>query len=97
MVYPSHWGRGEYGVTNPESSPYDITARSLADFVKLTHGSATAVIPWLQAFTLRVPYGAAEVRAQIEAAESNGIRSFILWDPNCRYTQAAALRPASQR
>jgi hypothetical protein len=97
MVYPSHWGRGEYGVASPESSPYDITARSLADFVKLTQGSATAVIPWLQAFTLRVPYGAAEVRAQIEAAESNGIHSFILWDPNCRYAQAAALRPASQR
>lgn len=96
MVYPSHWGRGEYGVTSPESSPYDITARSLADFVKLTQGTPTSVIPWLQAFTLRVPYGAAEVRAQIDATEANGIRSFILWDPNCRYTQAAALRPASQ-
>jgi hypothetical protein len=96
MVYPSHWGRGEYGVTSPESSPYDITARSLADFVKLTQGTPTSVIPWLQAFTLRVPYGAAEVRAQIDATEANGIRSFILWDPNCRYTQAAALRAASQ-
>jgi hypothetical protein len=97
MVYPSHWGRGEYGVANPESQPYDITARSLADFVKLTQGSATAVIPWLQSFTLRVPYGADEVRAQIEAAESVGIHSFILWDPNCRYPQAAALQPVSQR
>ena len=95
MIYPSHWGRGEYGVTNPESQPYDITARSLADFVKLTDGTATAVIPWLQAFTLRVPYGAPEVRAQIEAAEANGISSFILWDPNCRYTQAAALQPVA--
>src|SRR5918999_638565 len=97
MVYPSHWGRGEYGVANPESQPYDITARSLADFVKLTQGTPTSVIPWLQAFSLRVPYGAAEVRAQIEAAEANGIHSFILWDPNCRYTQAAAPRPASPR
>jgi hypothetical protein len=96
MVYPSHWGRGEYGVASPESSPYDITARSLGDFVKLTQGTPTSVIPWLQAFSLRVPYGAAEVRAQIDAAESTGIRSFILWDPNCRYTQAAALRPATQ-
>jgi hypothetical protein len=93
MVYPSHWGRGEYGVAHPEAQPYDITARSLADFVKLTHGSATAVIPWLQAFSLRVSYGPEEVRAQIEAAEANGIRSFILWDPNCRYTQADALQP----
>lgn len=96
MTYPSHWGRGEYDVANPESSPYDITARSLADFVKLTQGTSSSVIPWLQAFTLRVPYGASEVRAQIEAAEANGIRSFILWDPNCRYSQADALRPSTQ-
>src|SRR5690606_31561501 len=96
MVYPSHWGRGEYGITSPESSPYDITERSLADFVKLTEGTPTSVIPWLQAFSLRVSYGPAEVRAQIEAAEANGIRSFILWDPNCRYTQAEALRPGPQ-
>jgi hypothetical protein len=96
MVYPSHWGRGEYGVANPESQPFDITARSLADFVTLTKGSATAVIPWLQSFSLRVHYGADEVRAQIRAAEANGITSFILWDPNCRYTQAAALEPMPQ-
>jgi hypothetical protein len=96
MVYPSHWGRGEYGVANPEGQPYDITARSLADFVTLTKDSATAVIPWLQSFTLRVPYGADEVRSQIRAAESNGITSFILWDPNCRYAQAAALEPKPQ-
>jgi hypothetical protein len=96
MVYPSHWGRGEYGVANPESSPFDITARSLADFQKLTQGTGASVIPWLQAFSLRVHYGATEVRAQIDAAESIGIRSFILWDPNCRYSQADALRPASQ-
>ncbi|MGH3585872.1 MAG: putative glycoside hydrolase, partial [Pseudonocardia sp.] len=93
MVYPSHWGRGEYGVTSPESQPYDITARSLADFVKLTQGTPSTVIPWLQAFSLRVSYGADEVRAQIKAAEDNGIHSFILWDPSCRYPQSAALEP----
>jgi hypothetical protein len=66
--------------------------RSFArDFATLTKDSATAVIPWLQAFSLRHSYGVAEVRAQIDAAESNGIKSFILWDPNCRYTQAADL------
>jgi hypothetical protein len=92
MVYPSHWGSGEYGVANPESQPYDITARSLADFVTLAEESSTEVIPWLQDFSLRVTYGPDEVRAQIEAAESNGIGSFILWNAGCRY-HAVALDP----
>jgi hypothetical protein len=95
MVYPSHWGSGEYGVSHPESQPYDITARSLADFVKLTDGTATAVIPWLQAFSLRVSYGPEELRAQVEAAEANGIHSFILWNASCRYPQASALQPVA--
>ncbi|HYH31019.1 MAG TPA: putative glycoside hydrolase [Pseudonocardia sp.] len=95
MVYPSHWGPGEYGVANPESQPYDITARSLADFVKLTEGTATAVVPWLQAFSLRVPYGPEELRAQIDAAEANGIDSFILWNAACRYPQAEAIEPVT--
>ena len=32
MVYPSHWGPGEYGVADPNSAPYDIAFRSLEDF-----------------------------------------------------------------
>jgi hypothetical protein len=92
MTYPSHWGSGEYGVANPEAQPYDITARSLADFVTLANESSTTVIPWLQDFSLRIPYGPEEVRAQIEAAEANGIDSFILWNAACRY-HAEALDP----
>ena len=36
MVYPSHWGAGEYNVSSPNSQPYDIVYRSLKDFVRLT-------------------------------------------------------------
>ncbi|WP_197319227.1 putative glycoside hydrolase [Saccharomonospora sp. NB11] len=90
MVYPSHWGPGEYGVADPESQPYDITVRSLADFQELTqqNGHAT-VIPWLQAFSLGVEYGPGEVRAQIEAAADLGIDSFLLWNAGCRYDPRA--------
>jgi hypothetical protein len=89
MVYPSHWGPGEYNVSNPNRQPYDIVLRSLRDFTKQTEGTGARVVPWLQDFTLGVSYGPAEVRAQIQAARRNGIDEFILWDPAVTYTSAA--------
>ena len=52
-------------------------------------------LPWIQDFTLYgVPYGPAEVRAQIDAAAELGITGFLLWNPNVRYTDGA-LTPVS--
>ena len=86
MVYPSHWGRGEYGVSHPEAQPYDITYASLADFQDVLAGTNTAVVPWLQDFSMRVAYGPTEVRAQIDAAADLGISNWLLWDPKVTYT-----------
>ena len=86
MVYPSHWGRGEYGVVHPEAQPYDITRASLAQFQRVLEGTNTAVVPWLQDFSMRVSYGPAEVRAQIDAAADLGISDWLLWDPQVTYT-----------
>ncbi|ALG09843.1 putative glycoside hydrolase [Kibdelosporangium phytohabitans] len=85
MVYPSHWGPGEYGVAQPEAQPYDITAKSVSAFVAKARDGGAQVIPWLQAFSLRKSYGAAEVRAQIDASRQSGAPSFLLWNANCRY------------
>jgi hypothetical protein len=92
MIYPSHWNPGEYGVANPNSQPYDITKRSLADFVKQTKGTSAQIVPWIQDFSLGVSYGDEEVRAQIRAAADNGITSFLLWNAGVRY-HGGALTP----
>jgi hypothetical protein len=89
MVYPSHWGPGEYGVDDPNSQPYDITFRSLEDFQALTAGTGAHVVAWLQDFSLGVDYGEAEVRAQIEAAREAGVTNILLWDAATTYTRAA--------
>ncbi|WP_346055161.1 putative glycoside hydrolase [Amycolatopsis dongchuanensis] len=89
MVYPSHWGRGEYGIDDPEDAPHDITARSLADFAKQARQGGAITIPWLQAFSMHRTYGPAEVQAQIAAAKENGMDSFLLWNAACRYDPAA--------
>ena len=89
MVYPSHWGPGEYGVPDPNSAPYDIAFRSLADFQSLVSGTGATVMAWLQDFSLGVDYGPAEVRAQIQAAEDAGVLDFLLWDAAATYTREA--------
>ena len=89
MVYPSHWGPGEYGVPDPNSAPYDIAFRSLADFQTQVAGTDATVMAWLQDFSLGVDYGPAEVRAQIQAAEDAGVLDFLLWDAATTYTREA--------
>lgn len=89
MVYPSHWATGEYGIDDPEDAPYDITARSLADFARQARQGQAVTIPWLQAFSMRRSYGPAEVKAQITAAKDDGMDSFLLWNAACRYDPAA--------
>ena len=89
MVYPSHWGPGEYGVADPNSQPYDIVHLSLQDFVRQTAGSDAHVVAWLQDFSLGVDYGVAEVAAQIEASIDAGVENILLWDAATTYTTDA--------
>jgi hypothetical protein len=89
MLYPSHWNKGEYGVADPNRQPYDIVKASLADFVSEVAPTGRAVAPWLQDFDDGVPYGVPQVDAQIQAAKELGVDSWLLWNPNTQYTEAA--------
>ena len=89
MVYPSHYYRAMYGVAHPNSEPYTIVKRALADGVERSRqmGAGTAEIrPYLQAFTLGQPrYTPELVRDQIRAANDVGIHSWVLWNPRSDY------------
>jgi hypothetical protein len=89
MVYPSHWSAGVYDVADPNNQPYDIVRRSLEDFNNKVAGRGARVLPWLQDFSIGVPYGPFEVRAQIEAARDAGVDEWLLWDPAVTYTSEA--------
>lgn len=92
MVYPSHYWKGAFGYDTPNSYPYEIVHRALADAVERSSNleGAGATRPWLQDFTMGSPrYGAPEVRAQIQATYDTGIREWVLWNPGSRYTEAA--------
>lgn len=93
MVYPSHYNPGEYQIKDPESNPHDTVYMSLVDFQKKLEGTGCKLRPWLQDFSLRVTYGASQVQAQMRACYELGIDEWLLWDPNCTYTEGA-LQPA---
>jgi hypothetical protein len=89
MLYPSHYHKPEYGIPDPEKEPYKTVSVSLRDAARRIEGRRAKLRPWLQDFTLAVPYTPVEVRAQIEAVKDAGIGEWLLWNARNRYTEDA--------
>jgi hypothetical protein len=93
MVYPSHYGAGEYGLDDPNAAPGPTVEWSLSDFRRELKDGKAELIPWLQDFSYGRTYELADVRAQIDAARLMGARGYLLWNPLGIYTPGA-LTPA---
>ncbi|HXV35006.1 MAG TPA: putative glycoside hydrolase [Gaiellaceae bacterium] len=89
MVYPSHFGSGEYSLDDPNAVPGVTVARALRDFRRVLRGRDTLLVPWLQDFTLGREYSLEDVRAQILAARDAKARGFLLWNPSGVYKTKA--------
>ena len=88
MVYPSHFGPGEYGLEEPNDAPGATVEWSLSDFRQELKKGKAELIPWLQDFSYGRTYKLADVKAQIEAARLMGARGYLLWNPLGIYTPA---------
>lgn len=100
MIYPSHYASGVYNQPYPNSAPYEMIMGALAasgsKLSALPEEERPIVRPWLQDFTASWikpyhPYGAEEVRAQIQAVYDAGYSEWILWNASNRYTKEALL------
>jgi hypothetical protein len=83
MVYPSHFPDGSIDVDGPPNDfPYETIEISLSAGEEKVARSRGKLRPWLQDFSLpgMSDYGAAEVRAQIDAAEANGAAGWMIWN-----------------
>jgi hypothetical protein len=92
MVYPSHYWPDAFGFETPNAHPYEVVREAMEDARERSAAveGAGGVIPWLQDFTLGTPpYGAPEVRAQIQAVYDAGLEEWLLWNPGARYTENA--------
>jgi hypothetical protein len=91
MVYPSSFQFGIPGYRNPVSHPYEIVSLTLGRARERTGLPPVHFRPWLQAFRDyafdRRPFGATEIRAQIDAAERFGSNGWMLWNPRNVYSR----------
>src|SRR5207248_706536 len=88
MAYPSHFGAGEYQITDPGAFPGRTVANALLDFRRAVRGRSR-LVPWLQDFSLGRAYGLIEVTDEIAAARRQHAAGFMLWNPEGVYTQDA--------
>jgi hypothetical protein len=89
MVYPSHYGSGEYGLPDPNAAPGQTVAYSLRHFNQVLRGRKTKLVPWLQDFSLGRTYTLADVQEQIDSARRAGSIGYMLWNAAGIYTPGA--------
>ncbi|MCM2303325.1 MAG: putative glycoside hydrolase [Elusimicrobia bacterium] len=89
MMYPSHYARGEYGLKNPNHAPYETISYGVRDALARLGPRGAAMRPYLQDFSMGARYTPAHVRSQILAAEELGVRGWILWNAQNRYSWSA--------
>ncbi len=102
MIYPSHFGEGNYGVKYPDLEPLTIVRKVLTASKEKLHeipeGEHRAVVrPWLQDFTASwlqnyMKYGGDEVRLQIEGVYAAGYEEWLLWNAACNYSVEGLLK-----
>lgn len=89
MMYPSHYNKGEMGIPNPNREPYKTIHRGLKGAITRLGENSYRLRPYLQDFSMGFRYKDEQVRAQITAAENLGVTSWMLWNPQNRYTWSA--------
>ncbi|GBE22538.1 hypothetical protein BMS3Bbin01_01913 [bacterium BMS3Bbin01] len=85
MIYPDHYSDGWMGYDKPADHPFAVVDRALADGTSRI-GPTTIMRPWIADFN----YGAASVRAEIDAVEGYGL-GWMLWNAGSRHTEGALL------
>jgi hypothetical protein len=89
MTYPSLFGSGELGLSDPSATPGATVSLALRKFRRAVRGTSALLVPWIQDFSFSRPYGIDEVRAQIDAARLAGAKGYLLWNAHGVYTDGA--------
>jgi hypothetical protein len=89
MAYPSAFGSGQYGLTDPQAVPGTTVGYALSDFKTAMRGSHAELVPWIQDFSLGRSFTLADIQDEILAVRDSGARGFLLWNARGEYTPGA--------
>lgn len=92
MAYPSSYPANFRGIKKPALNPYTIVKISMDSGVKRMNAQglpAEKIRPWLQDFNLGATYTTKMVQSEIKAVNDSGLDSWMMWDPNNKYTISA--------
>ncbi|MDF2486595.1 MAG: putative rane protein [Herbinix sp.] len=101
MIYPSHFGEGNYGIEYPDLEPFKIIRKVLTasqeKLDQIPEEEHRAIVrPWLQDFTATwishyMEYGANELKEQIGGVYGAGYEEWLLWNSSCDYSEEGLL------
>jgi hypothetical protein len=95
MIYPSHFDPGTDGYANPGLYPGEIISKSgkISNQIESKLPTVARYRPWLEDFSrnwgpekLQYKNSPDRVKAQVDAAISNGASGFTLWNATGNYT-----------
>jgi hypothetical protein len=92
MIYPSHYGSGNYNFSVPDAHPYEVTRLSMMEALEknAAEKKPAKIRPWIQGFTAtwvsgHITYNASTIQKQIIAAAELGINEYIIWSASNNY------------
>jgi len=91
-VYPESYSSGFFNLDSPIDAPGPAVAGALGEAREQIGDVPIELVPWIQDYSGAVPYGAAEVQAQVDGAAEAGSCSYVREDPSRNYT--AGIEPA---
>ena len=86
MPYPSHYSSGFLGYSLPEAHPYEVVKYTLDKGLIRIGDTDCLIIPWIQAFGLKMRYTEREILLQLKATEDLGIEGFLFWNAGNKYS-----------
>jgi len=86
MVYPSHFGAGQFGLPDPQATPGMTVGYALSDFNTAIRGSKAELVPWIQDFSMGHDFTLSDIQDEILAVRDSGARGFLIWNASGDYT-----------